>query len=391
MLPYLPPRFILMSPKVRQKRCISQPILWHDRKVPRLNTINRLQNLRQRLAEKELDGILVSQPENRYYLSGFDGSTGYLLITAKDAILATDFRYIEQAKTQAPDYEVFRITNDVAAWFPELIAGLNLKQLGFEGEHVTFALYRRLTEILNKAQSQFKLISMNGLVESLRAIKEPEEVELITKAVEISDSAVEHIRDIIHVGMSEKEVAWEIEKFMREKGSQSLPFDVIVASGPNAALPHAEPSPRAIQSGEAIIIDIGAKVNGYCSDLTRTVCLGAPDNTFNKIYDTVLGTQLTAMATIKGGMTGEEADSLARVVIEEAGYGEAFGHGLGHGIGLASHESPRLGPNSSENLVDGMVFTIEPGIYLTGWGGVRIEDVVIMENGRIRVITKARK
>jgi len=232
---------------------------------------------------------------------------------------------------------------------------------------------------------------MNGLVESLRAIKEPEEVELITKAVEISDSAVEHIKDVIHVGMSEKEVAWEIEQFMRERGSQSLPFGVIVASGPNAALPHAKPSSRTIQYGEPIIVDIGAKVNGYCSDLTRTICLGTPDNTFNKIYDIVLGTQLTAMATIKEGMTGEEADSLARVVIEEASYGEAFGHGLGHGIGLAPHEWPRLGPNSSENLVDGMVFTIEPGIYLTGWGGVRIEDVVIMENGRIRVITKARK
>jgi len=305
--------------------------------------------------------------------------------------LATDFRYIEQAKTQAPDYEIFRTTNEVATWFPELIDGLNLKRLGFEGEHVTFALYRRLTETLNKAQSQFKLISMNGLVESLRAIKEPEEVELITKAVEISDSAVEHIKDVIHVGVSEQEVAWEIEKFMREQGSQGLPFDVIVASGLNAALPHAKPSPRAIQSGEAIIIDIGAKVNGYCSDLTRTVCLGTSDNTFNKIYDTVLGAQLVAMATIKEGMTGEEADRLARVVIEEAGYGEAFGHGLGHGIGLAPHEWPRLGPNSSANLANGMIFTIEPGVYLTGWGGVRIEDVVIMEDGKIRAITKAKK
>jgi len=352
---------------------------------------NRLQKLRQRLAESELDGILISQPENRYYLSGFDGSTGYLLITTKDAILATDFRYTEQAKRQAPDYEIFRITNEVATWFPELIAGLNLKRLGFEAEHVSLAMYRRLTEALNKAQSPLRLAPMNGLVESLRAIKEPEEVELITKAVAISDGAVEYIRDVGHTGMSEKEVAWEIEKFMREKGSQSLPFDVIVASGPNAALPHAKPSNRTVQSGEPVIIDIGAKVNGYCSDLTRTICLDTPDNTFSKVYDTVLGAQLVAMATIKEGMTGEEADRLARVVIEEAGYGEAFGHGLGHGIGLAPHERPRLGPNSAENLVNGMIFTIEPGIYLTGWGGVRIEDVGIMENGKIRVITRARK
>ncbi len=341
------------------------------------------------MAEKEIDGILVSQPENRHYLSGFDGSAGFLLITGKDTILATDFRYIEQAKTQAPDYEIFRITNDVAAWFPELVTGANLRRLGFEAGHVTFAMYRRLIEALDK--SQLRLVPVNGLVESLRAIKEPEETELITKAVEIADSAIEYIRDIIHIGMSEKEVAWEIEKFMREKGSQSLPFDIIVASGPNSALPHAKPSSRTIQSGEPIAIDIGARVGGYSSDLSRTICLGTADNTFNKVYDTVLGAQLTAMATIKEGMTGEEADSLARAVIEEAGYGEAFGHGLGHGIGLAPHELPRLGLDSSERLVDGMIFTIEPGIYLTGWGGVRIEDVVIMESGKIRVISKVKK
>jgi len=352
---------------------------------------NRLQNLRQRLVDKELDGILISQPENRYYLSGFDGSAGFLFITAKDMILATDFRYIEQANKQAPDYEIFRITNDVASWFPEAVAGLNLRQLGFEAEKVTFAMYRRLTGALEKASSQVKFVPTNGLVESLRAIKEPEEIEIITKAIEISDSAVEHVKEIIHIGMSEKEIAWEIEKFMRENGSQSLPFDIIVASGPNSALPHARPSSRAVQSGEPIVIDIGARIDGYASDLSRTICPGTPDKTFNKVYDIVLGAQLTAIAMIKEGMTGEEADSLARVVIEEAGYGEAFGHGLGHGIGLAPHELPRLGLNSSENLVNGMVFTIEPGIYLTGWGGVRIEDVVVMEDGKLRVITRAKK
>ena len=352
---------------------------------------NRLQNLRQRLVEKELDGILVSQPENRYYLSGFDGSAGFLLITPKDTILATDFRYIEQAKRQAPDYEIFRTTGDIADWFPKLVAGLNLRRLGFEAGHITFTMYRRLTEALNKAQSQPGLVPTDGLVESLRAIKEPEEIELITQAIAITEEAFNYIQGEISIGMSEKEVAWEIEKFLREKGSQTIPFDIMVASGPNSALPHAKPSPRTIQSGEPVIIDIGARVGGYSSDLSRTICLGTPDNTFNKVYDTVLGAQLTAMAIIKEGMTGEEADSLSRVVIEQVGYGEAFGHGLGHGIGLAPHEPPRLGPNSPENLVDGMVFTIEPGIYLTGWGGVRIEDVVIMEGGKLRAITKAKK
>jgi Xaa-Pro aminopeptidase len=188
--------------------------------------------------------------------------------------------------------------------------------------------------------------------------------------------------------MTEKEIAWEIEKFMREKGSESLPFDIIVASGENSALPHAKPSAKRINKGEPIMIDIGARIEGYSSDLSRTICLNA-DNKFKKLYDIVLGAQLGAMALIKEGMSGAEADNLGRVIIEEAGYG--FGHGLGHGVGLAPHESPRLGPNSPDKLLNGMVFTIEPGIYLEGWGGVRIEDLVIMEESKLREISKARK
>jgi len=352
---------------------------------------DRIQKLRHGLGEKEIDGIFISQPENRRYLSGFDGSSGFLLITPQDKILATDFRYIEQAKSQAPDYEVFPITDDISQWFPRLAADLEIKRLGFEAGHVTFALHRQLCDILNKGKSQLKLIPVDGMVESLRAVKESEEIEFITKAAEITDAAMEYIQDRIHPGMTENEVAWEIEKFLRDKGSQTIPFDIIVASGSNSALPHAKPSTRAIQSGEPVIIDIGARVGGYCSDLSRTICLGTPDDTFKKLYDAVLGAQLAAIAIIRQGMTGAEADKLARVIIEEAGYGEAFGHGLGHGIGLAPHEQPRLGPNSSEQLVDGMVFTIEPGIYLVGWGGVRGEDLVVIENGKVREISKTKK
>ncbi|MDH5696429.1 MAG: Xaa-Pro peptidase family protein [Dehalococcoidia bacterium] len=354
-----------------------------------LKISNRLQKLRQGLTEKEIDGIFVSQPENRYYLSGFDGSSGFLLITPQDTILATDFRYIEQAKNQAPDYEVFRITDDMGEWFPALVGELDLNRLGFEAEHITFATHRQLYGILNKGKR--KLIPVDGLVESLRAIKEPEEIELITRAAEIADAAIEYAEDKIHSGMTEKEVAWEIEKFLREKGSETIPFDIIVASGPNSALPHAKPSARAINTGEPIIFDIGARLGGYSSDLSRTICLGSHDDTFNKIYDTVLSAQLAAMAIIRDGMTSGEADNLARVIIEQVGYGEAFGHALGHGVGLACHEQPRLAPNSQQQLVDGMVFTIEPGIYLVGWGGVRIEDTVVMEDGKVRQISKAKK
>jgi len=352
---------------------------------------DRIQKLQQGLSEREIDGIFISQPENRRYLSGFDGSAGFLLVTQKNKILATDFRYIAQAKSQAPDYEVFPITNAIDNWFPQLVAELDIKRLGFEAGHLTFALHRQLCDILNKGKSPLKLIPVNEMVESLRAIKEPEEIELITRAAEITDAAIKYIQKKIHPGMTEMELAWEIEKFLREKGSQTIPFDIIVASGQNSALPHAQPSTKTINSGEPIVIDIGARIGGYGSDLSRTICLGPPDDTFKKLYDSVLGAQLAAMAIIREGMTGAEADNIARIIIEHAGYGEAFGHGLGHGVGLAPHEQPRLGPNSLDHLADGMVFTIEPGIYLDGWGGVRIEDLVVMENGKVREISKAKK
>jgi Xaa-Pro aminopeptidase len=191
--------------------------------------------------------------------------------------------------------------------------------------------------------------------------------------------------------MTELQAAWEIERFMREHGSGPIPFEVIVQSGPNSALPHARPSERQIGLDEPIVIDIGAKVGGYASDLTRTLCLGAQGARFRKVYDTVLAAQLAALELVKAGMPGDVADSMARTVIREAGHGDAFGHSLGHGVGLAVHEKPTLGPNSTDVLADGMVFSIEPGIYLPGWGGVRIEDLVTLEKGGIRVLSKAHK
>ncbi|MCD6452944.1 MAG: aminopeptidase P family protein [Dehalococcoidales bacterium] len=354
-----------------------------------MNLRNRLEKLRQRLAEKELDAILVSQAENRRYLSGFDGSDGYLLITPEDAILATDSRYLEQARNQT-DYQLFPANGTMNSWLTELLTGLNLRGLGFETD-ISFSLYQRLSDILNRVSPQTQLIPIEGWIESLRSVKEAAEVKLITRAAAISDAAIEHIMDAIRPGMTEQAVAWEIEKFMREQGSEAIPFEVIVASGTNSALPHARPSLKPIGEGEPIIIDIGARVNGYCSDLSRTLYLGSPDETFRRVYDSVLGAQLTAIATVEEGMTGGEADSMARIVIDESGYGNAFSHALGHGVGLAVHELPRLGPNSKDKLTNNMVFTIEPGIYLPGWGGVRLEDLVIMEKGKIKLISKSKR
>ena len=354
-----------------------------------MKTAKRLQTLRTTLFEKNLQAILISQPENRYYLSGFNGSAGYLLITTDKQILATDFRYVEQVKQQSPDFRLFELKGDMAKWLPELVAGLGLKDLAFEAEDITFDKYSRLKEILSPLGIELKpVISM---VETIRAVKEPSEIVLIERAVAVSDAAIEHIRAAAHPGMSELEVAWEIEKYMREHGSQAVPFEVIVASGRNAALPHHRPSDYVIKAGEPIVCDIGARCEGYASDLTRTLCLGKEDAQFRHIYDIVLRAQLAAEEKIVSDMSGHDGDAIARTIIDAAGYGDKFGHGLGHGLGLVVHEFPRVGSNSKDILSDGMVFTVEPGIYLPEWGGVRIEDTVVLENGKIRVLSASRK
>ena len=286
---------------------------------------DRINKVREQLAEKGIDGIMISQPENRYYLSGFLGTAGYLFITEQKAVLAVDFRYVEEGERKAPDYKIFRITGQVD-WFLELTAGLNIKTLGFEAGDITFGLYRRLTEALQKAGSGLQLSPTNNLVELIRSVKEPEEIEFIKQAVDISDKAIDHIQKVIHPGMTEKEAAWEIEKFMRENGSEAIPFELIVGAGLNGALPHAHSSGYPIREGEPIVVDIGARSNNYASDLTRTIYIGKQDDTFRKVYDIVLGAQLSAIAIIKEGMTGDEADNIARIVIQETGYGEYFGH-----------------------------------------------------------------
>ncbi|MBI4296374.1 MAG: M24 family metallopeptidase, partial [Chloroflexi bacterium] len=300
-------------------------------------------------------------------------------------------RYTEQAKNQAPDYEIFRVAGNMSDWFPRLVDGMGLKRLGFESAHVTFSFYQDLTKLVAEKGLGFELVPVDGVVESLRLVKSAEELALIAKAAEIGDAAMKYIEYVLRAGMTELEAAWEIERFMREKGSQAVPFEVIVAAGPNSALPHHKPSERKIQVGEPIVIDIGAKCSYYASDLTRTICVGAPEDKLKTVYDIVLKAQSEALVRIEEGMTGENADSLAREVIEKAGYGESFGHGLGHGTGLAVHELPRLGPRSTDVLSNGMVFSIEPGIYLVGWGGVRIEDLVAMQAGRVCPISNAKK
>ena len=352
----------------------------------------RLQKLRDKLEEKGLDAILVSTPENRRYLSGFTGSAGYLVVSRDRAVLATDFRYIEQAGIQSPDFDVVTAGTDWS-WLLDLLKDQAGHKISFESHHMSVATYRHITEAIQQLPSNGKpsLIATVGMVDELRTVKDGGEVDLLRKAVDVADAAMEAVSPTIQPGETEREVAWRLEKAMREKGADSVSFDTIVAAGPSGAMPHHRPSDRAISSGEPIVIDMGAKVGGYCSDITRTVCVGEPDEKFRKIYDIVLGAQLTAIATVGVGMSGGDADDLARVVIAEAGYGDSFGHSLGHGVGLAIHEYPRVGPKSNHNLEEGMVFTVEPGIYLSGWGGVRIEDMVILEKEGAKVLSKSAK
>lgn len=336
--------------------------------------------------------MLIGSPANRRYLSGFSGSAGWLAVFAAKAYLAVDFRYVEQAKRETNNLEILHVKGDLSTWMPSTLLDNRAKRVGIEGEHVSFYLYLQLRKICKEIGNHMRIISTQNVVESMRMFKDASEIDNIQKAANISDMTMEFARSYcLREGITEKQLAWELESFMREHNSESIPFEIIAASGANAALPHAKPTDKIILKGEPITIDLGAKVNGYCSDVTRTFIIGQEDTTFNNIYNIVLGAQLFALSTIKAGMSGDSADKIVRKIIDDSGYSDAFGHGLGHGVGLETHELPRLSAASNEILAENMVFTIEPGIYLSGWGGVRIEDTVTIKSERPMPVNHAPK
>lgn len=365
---------------------------------------DRLTRLREKMDRVGLDAFLVGAPSedifhtyaaNRRYLSGFSGSMGWLLITADAAFIAVDFRYVEQAEKEAPHFTLFQATGGIEKWFAELAseAGLAAKKIGFEPADVTVHAFQAVKKAIAgiPEADRPKLLAAPPVIQDLRAIKEPGEVEMLQRAVDVGDAAFVAVSQRIEPGWTEKQVAWEIEKHARENGAEHMSFPTIVASGPHGAMPHAQPRDHVIQDGDPVVVDMGVIVDGYCSDLTRTVVVGEPDNKFLEIYDIVLTAQRAAEELITAGIGGEEAHMLAHNVITEAGYGENFGHGLGHGVGLLVHEAPRLARMSKDELKDGMIVTVEPGIYITGWGGIRIEDQCVIENGKVRVMSKAPK
>ena len=351
----------------------------------------RVEALRSLIQELELDGILVSDTHNRRYFSGFVGSAGYLFVTSEDAVLATDFRYTEQAKEQAGGFEISQIQGKLSDWFPKIIGDLGVDTLGFEADNLTVSTLKMFEDAISETANEIQLKPTTGDAAKLRAIKDQSEIELLQKAIDIGDAAFEETATKLTPGMTEKEAAWEFEKSIRERGAECLSFDTIVATGPNAARPHHQTGDTELKEGETIVFDCGATYQGYCSDLTRTVVLGEADQEVKRVYNIVLEAQETAIETVESGMTGGDADAIARKIIDDAGYEGKFGHSLGHGLGLEVHEEPNVGPRGTSTLQNGMPFTIEPGIYIPGWGGVRIEDVVVLENGQARVLSHAAK
>jgi Xaa-Pro aminopeptidase len=349
----------------------------------------RIAALRQQLQKRELDAFLVSQPDNRRYLSGFTGSAGYVIVTPQDALLLVDFRYVEQAGKQAPDCEVHRITGRLEEDLPAFLSRVGGKRWGFESAHVTVSLYEQIRPVLE--QAGITLQELEGVVESIRAVKDEGERELLRKAIRLTDEAFSHFLQWVCPGVTELEAAWEIEKYIREHGGEGLAFPTIVGGGPNGAMPHHETGDRPLQAGEPIVIDMGAAYGGYHADMTRTIVLGPPDEQFWTIYSLVLTAQERAEKGMRAGVPCADIDRLARQVIAEAGYGDKFGHGLGHGVGLATHEPLRLSALATDTLPLGATVTVEPGIYLPGWGGVRIEDVVLVREDGAEVLTGSSK
>ena len=349
----------------------------------------RLTKVRARLDELEIDAFLISQPHNRRYVSGFTGSTATLLVSRHHALIATDSRYWEQARLQAPEFELAQVKTRLADHLGEMFdrAG-GARRIGFESAAVCVDELAQWRE----ACPAVEWIAAKDVVEPIRMVKDAGELTAIRRAAAVADAGFDFLCGILAPGMTEREAAWQIEVYLRTHGAEALAFETIVASGPNGAMAHHQPGSRVIQRGEPIVIDFGVVVDGYCSDMTRTVSLGDGDPRYSEVYGVVRRAQQAALDGIRAGMLGEQADALARDVIVAAGYGESFGHGLGHGVGLAVHEAPRAGRVSAQNvLVSGATLTVEPGVYLPGWGGVRIEDLTVIGEDGLDVVSRAHK
>ncbi len=351
-------------------------------------SLKRINALRQKLRSDNLDGMILTHLDHVRYLTGFTGTAGLLVISPSGADFFTDFRYTEQARKQVKGARVSIVKRNLVADLKEF-PKLNVKNrtYAFSSEHLTVALKEKLQKVL--PDSLF--VPADSILADLGWVKDKDEIASITKAVEISDLAFERILSMIAPGVRERELAAELEYQMAMLGSEKRPFETIVASGYRSALPHGVASAKKVKKGDFITFDFGATVNGYVSDITRTVVVGKPTQRQKKIYDTVLKAQKAGIRKVKAGVMAIAVDEASRKVIEKAGFGKNFGHGTGHGIGFFVHLGPRVAPESEDKLMVNNVITIEPGIYISGWGGVRIEDDVVVTRTGGKVLNKAPK
>ncbi|MEA2526764.1 MAG: Xaa-Pro aminopeptidase [Thermomicrobiales bacterium] len=357
--------------------------------------INRLDRLRAELAERELDGILVTDPSNRFYLSGYSAhdhapneSAGVLLIGSTEAALFTSPNNTQWAASEAPGFEISAWKRPWTGTVSEQIRRYGWNRVGFEDDATLVSTHQ---ELLASLANKVTLAPTRGLVDRLRRVKDADELAALERALGLTDEVFDATVAALRPGMTEREIAWMTEKAFRDAGADGAAFPTSVASGPHTARPHHAPTERAIREGEPITIDMGASVAGYNGDLTRTVWLGEPDSRLKAVYNVVFEAQATALAGLRAGMIGKDGDSLARRVVEAAGHKDHFVHGLGHGLGIRVHEGPSLGTTSTDVLQPGEVVTVEPGVYVPGWGGVRIEDVVVITSDGCQVLTKAPK
>ncbi len=361
-----------------------------DGDIPAMAVAERVMNLRPRVAEAGADSLLVTTLANIRYLTGFTGSAGLLLVTGDRVLLVTDGRYRTQASEQleaaglAPSVDVVvggvQVQRDAIA----ALATSAGERVGLEAENVTWAAQRRWGDILGSAG----LVATTGVVEGLRLVKDAGEVARIAVAAAIADTALAEVLEMLGAGRTEEEVALALDTAMRRLGSQDRAFETIVASGPNAAKPHARPTDRSIAAGDPVVIDFGATFDGYRSDMTRTFCVGgAPAPELARVFDVVAEAQAAGVAAVAAGVVSGDIDKVCRDRIGQSGWAEAFEHGTGHGVGLDIHEAPAVGPGSTAILTPGVVVTVEPGIYLAGVGGVRIEDTVVVTDQGCRPLT----
>lgn len=351
--------------------------------------LKRMDQSRNILEQEGLDGVLITSRPNTFYYSGFTGSTSKCLVTKESSFLVVDFRYTLQAREQVfSGIEVIEFEKDVSETLNELCIRNGVKNLGIEGEDVTFSGYQNLQEKLNTVNT-FK--DCQDLLNRVRMIKDEDEITIIQRAVDIADKAFEEILPYLKPGIKEYEVALEMEYKMKKMGASGVSFETIIASGPRSALPHGVAGMRALQKGDAVVMDFGAIYKGYCSDMTRTVFIGSPTTKLKEIYSIVLQAQMEALQKASVNIRGKELDKVSRDIIYNAGYEKNFGHGLGHGVGIEVHEMPRVSPKGEEILKEGMVFTVEPGVYVENLGGVRIEDMVFLTGNGPRILTKSTK